>query len=292
MFQKALISTDLTDGLDRLGYTVTSLAASGFTKITFFHNVPVETDRSVPKVDEDAIAAAQEHLDKVIQEAPDDVDIKVIVSGGKASSNILQKVELTGCEVLFLGMPTRNILSEKLFGSTTMKLVEQTPVPMMIMRPQLVSTFTTEELSIRCRNLFRYLLIPYDGTGGSTEFLEVLKARIQQNPPPDEHQYWLLWVIDDNIRRELRGDNPMQDAQARLEKTAEGLRALNLKVATLVVEGDPLTEILHAADRYDIGAIATSSRGIGGLLRWSVPSLTREILRHSWHPVLYFPKQA
>jgi len=35
-----------------------------------------------------------------------------------------------------------------------------------------------------------------------------------------------------------------------------------------VVEGDPLEEILRAADRYDIGAIATSSRGIGGVLRW------------------------
>lgn len=291
MFQKALISTDLTDGLDRLGYTVASLVESGFTQITFFHNVTIEIDRSVPRVDEDAVVAAQAHLSEVIQDAPEGVDVKVIVSGGKASNNILQKVELTGCEVLFLGMPTRNILSEKLFGSTTMKLVEQTPVPMMIMRPQLVSTFTTEELSIRCRNLFRYLLIPYDGTVGSTEFLNTLKTRIQESPPPAEHQYWLIWVVDDNIRRELQGDHPIRDAQERLEKAAEGLKALNLKVETLVIEGDPLTEILQAADRYDIGAIATSSRGIGGLLRWSVPSLTREILRHSWHPVLYFPKQ-
>ncbi|MEM9120787.1 MAG: universal stress protein [Cyanobacteria bacterium P01_F01_bin.56] len=290
MFQKALISTDLEDGLDRLGSTVASLVESGFTHITFFHNVSVETDRSVPKVDESEVAAAQAQLEALIQSAPKDADVQVIVSGGKASSNILQKVELTGCEVLFLGMPTRNILSERLFGSTTMKLVERTPVPMMIMRPQLVSTFTTEELSIRCSNLFRYLLVPYDGTEGSTEFLETLKARIQQNPPPSEHQYWLLWVVDDNIRRELRGDQPLQDAQARLEKAAEGLRALNLRVETLVVEGDPLTEIMRAADRFDIGAIATSSRGIGGLLRWSVPSLTREILRNSWHPVLYFPK--
>ncbi|RZM75384.1 universal stress protein [Leptolyngbya iicbica] len=290
MFQKALISTDLEDGLYRLAYTIPSLVESGFKDITFFHNVPVETDRSVPRVDEDEVAAAQTKLKEVIQEVPDGVDVKVLVSGGRASSNILQTVEETGCEVLFLGMPTRNILSEKLFGSTTMKLVERTPVPMMILRPHLISTFTTEELSLRCRHLFHYLLIPYDGTAGSTEFLEALKARIQQNPPPADHQYWLLWVIDDNIRRELQGDRPMEDARQRLEKAAEMLRELNLKVETLVVEGDPLTEILRAADRHDIGAIATSSRGIGGLLRWSVPSLTREILRHSWHPVLYFPK--
>lgn len=291
MFQKALISTDLTDGLDRLGYTIASLVESGFTQITFFHNVSIETDRSVPRVDEEAVEAAQKYLSEIIKDAPEGVDVEVIVSGGKASNNILQKAELTDCEVLFLGMPTRNILSEKLFGSTTMKLVEQTPVPMMIMRPQLVSTFTTEELSIRCRNLFQYLLIPYDGTAGSTEFLNTLKTRIQASPPPAEHQYWLIWVVDDNIRRELQGDHPIQDAQKRLEKAAEGLRALNIKVETLVIEGDPLTEILQAADRYDIGAIATSSRGIGGLIRWSVPSLTREILRNSWHPVLYFPKQ-
>ena len=290
MFQKALISTDLEDGLFRLAYALPSLAESGFKQVTFFHNVPVETDRSVPKVDEDEVAAAQTSLKEAIQNVPEGLDVKVVVSGGRASSNILQKVETTGCEVLFLGMPTRNILAEKLFGSTTMKLVETTPVPMMILRPQLVATFTTEELTLRCRNLFQYLLIPYDGTAGSRDFLETLKQQIQQSPPPENHQYWLLWVVDDNIRRELQGDNPIEEAQQHLDQVAETLRALKLNVETLVVEGDPLTEILKAADRYDIGAIATSSRGIGGLLRWSVPSLTREILRHSWHPVLYFPK--
>lgn len=292
MFQKALISTDLEDGLYRLGCTIPSLVESGFTSITFFHNVPVETDRSVPKVDEDEVAAARNRLDGIVREVPEGTEVKVIVNGGRASSNILQQIELSGCEVVFLGMPTRNILSEKLFGSTTMRLVEQTPVPMMILRPQLVSTFTTEELSIRCRNLFQYLLIPYDGSEGSTEFLETLKARIRKSPPPDAHQYWLIWVVDDNIRRQWQGDLPVQEAQTRLEQAAETLRELNLKVETIVVEGDPLAEVLRAADRYDIGAIATSSRGIGGLLRWSVPSFTREILRHSWHPVLYFPNHS
>ncbi|MEM1309778.1 MAG: universal stress protein [Cyanobacteria bacterium P01_H01_bin.153] len=290
MFQHALISTDFEDGLYRLGKVIPSFLDNGCTDITFFHNVPVEDDRSVPKVDEAGLETSREWLENTLDDIPAGADVKVVVSCGRASSNILQQIKQSECDVVFLGMPTRNILSEKLFGSTTMRLVEQTPVPMMILRPQLVSTFTTKELSIRCRNLFRYLLIPYDGTQGSDEFLDVLKERIQSNPPPDDHQYWLLWVIDENIRQELQGDNPVEEAQSRLHQVAETLRALHLKVETLVVEGYPLQEILRAADRYDIGAIAMSSRGIGGLLRWSVPSLTREILRNSWHPVLYFPK--
>ncbi|MEM6840295.1 MAG: universal stress protein [Cyanobacteria bacterium P01_C01_bin.120] len=290
MFQKALICTDFEDGLYRLGSVIPSFIENGCTDITFFHNVPVEDDRSVPKVDEQGLADARKRLENNLNEIPEGADVKIEIGCGKASSNILQKIKQSESEVVFLGMPTRNILSEKLFGSTTMRLVEQTPAPMMILRPQLVSTFTTEELSIRCRNLFRYLLIPYDGTPGSDDFLAMLKERVQSNPPPENHQYWLVWVIDDNIRRELQGDNPMEAARSRLYQVAETLRALQLNVETLVVEGNPLQEILRAADQYDIGAIAMSSSGMGGLLRWSVPSFTREILRNSWHPVLYFPK--
>lgn len=290
MFKRALISTDFEDGLYRLACVIPSLTTGGITEITFFHNVPVQTDRSVPRVDEEGMKAARERFEEIVQCVPDETEVKVSVTCGRPSDNILKQVESSGCEVLFLGTPTRNVLSEKLFGSTTMKLVERVEVPLMILRPQLVSTYTTEELSIRCRNLFHYLLIPYDGSKGSTEFLEVLKAQIEKSPPPAAHQYWLLWVIDENIRRELRGDNPMQDARDRLHQAAETLRELDLNVETMVVEGDPLEEIMRAANHHDIGAIATSSRGIGGFLRWSVPSLTREILRQSWHPVLYFPK--
>lgn len=289
MFKRALISTDFEDGLYRLGCTIPSLVESGITDITFFHNVAVQTDRSIPKVDEGEVQAARERLESFIETVPEGIHVKVNVVGGSPSSNILKEIEFSNCDVIFLGTPTRNVLSEKLFGSTTMKLVEKTPVPMLILRPQLVSTYTTEELSIRCRNLFNNLLIPYDGTEGANDFLQTLKARIRTSPPPANHQYWLLWVVDDNIRRELQGDNPIQEAQGRLHRAADTLRELDLKVEAIVAEGDPLKEILRAADRYDIGAIATSSRGIGGLLRWSVPSLTKEILRQSWHPVLYFP---
>lgn len=290
MFKRALISTDFEDSLYRLACVIPSLTAAGITDITFLHNVPVDADRSVPRVDEEGMAAAQQRLESMLGSAPEGTSVRIEVTSGRPSDSILKAIETSKAEVLFLGTPTRNVLSEKLFGSTTMKLVERTTVPMLILRPQLVATYTTEELAIRCRNLFNYLLIPYDGSKGSHDFLEALKVQIQQSPPPAEHQYWLLWVIDDNIRRELQGDNPLQEAREQLHKAADTLRELNLNVETMVVEGDPLEEIMRAANYHDIGAIAASSRGIGGFLRWSVPSLTREILRQSWHPVLYFPK--
>ncbi|MGF1523846.1 MAG: universal stress protein [Leptolyngbyaceae cyanobacterium] len=290
MFQRALICTDFTDGLYRLGYVVPGLVEGGLSSVAFFHNVAVPTERSVPKVDQDGIEAARQRFQQIIQSVPEGANVEIIAECGRPTDNILKQIKVTSAEVVFLGTPTRNVLSEKLFGSTTMGLVERTPVPMMILRPQLASIYTTEELTIRCRNLFRHLLIPYDGTEGSTRFLESLQSRFQTSPPPANHKYFLLWVIDDSIRRELQGDNPMQDAEDRLHKAAGMLRDLNVTVETIVKEGDPLEEILMTAEQYNISAIATASRGIGGFMRWSVPSLTRDILRQSWHPVLYFPE--
>ncbi|MEL6382300.1 MAG: universal stress protein [Cyanobacteria bacterium J06626_18] len=290
MFQRALICTDFTDGLYRLGYVVPGLVEGGLSDITFFHNVAVPTERSVPKVDQEGIESARQRFQEIIRDVPEGANVNIIAECGRPTDNILKQIKVTSADVVFLGTPTRSVLSEKLFGSTTMGLVERTPVPMMILRPQLASIYTTEELTIRCRNLFRYWLIPYDGTEGSDRFIKSLRTHFRTFPPPPEHKYLLLWVIDDSIRRELRGDNPMQDAEERLQKTAGMLRELDVTVETIVKEGDPLNEILMTAEQYNISAIATASRGIGGFMRWSVPSLTRDILRQSWHPVLYFPR--
>ena len=290
MFRRALICTDFSDGLYRLGYVVSSLVEGGFDEITFFHNVAVATERSVPRVDEEGMEAARQRFQQIIEDSPHGAQIDVAVQCGLPIDNILKQVQAVNADIIFLGTPTRSALSEKLFGSTTMGLVERIPVPMMILRPPLVSTYTTEELAIRCRNLFQYLLIPYDGSQGAIRFLERLQAQIKNVPPPASHKYLLLWVVDDSIRRELRGDNPLQDAQERLNQAGDMLRELGVTVETIVREGDPLEEILMAAEEYDISAIAAASREVGGFMRWSVPSLTRELLRQSWHPVLYFPR--
>jgi nucleotide-binding universal stress UspA family protein len=264
--------------------------AGGLERITFFHNVAVQTERSIPKVDEAGMQVARERLQRIIQDIPPGATVEVNVVCGRPSDNILKQIQTTSAEVLFLGMPTRNLLSEKLFGSTTMNLVERTSIPMMILRPQLVSTYTIEELGIRCRNLFSHLLVPYDGSHGLDEFIDILKSYFQKRTSGVQQRCWLVWVIDEDIRRELQGDHPIQDAEAKLHQAADALRQLDITVETFVREGDPLTEVLAVAEEYDISAIATCFSGVSGIMRWSAPTLTHEIIRNSWHPILYFPK--
>lgn len=292
MFQRALVCTDFTDGIYRLAQFVPSLAASGFNQLVFCHHVSLEGDWEIPPTDPEEVDQARQRLSDLLREVPDEVEVAIEVMMGRPSDNILRLVNKYQSEIVFLGTPTRTLLEEKLFGSTTARLVERTPVPLMILRPQLVSTYTTKELDLRFRNLFEYLLIPYDGTAGGEYLLDQIKHIVKQNPKSTLERCRLLWVIDEGGRRELRGDAPMEQAEKQLQQVQADLAQLNLVVNTSVVEGDPLQEILKAAETHDISAIATCSRGIGGFLKWSVPSLTREILRHSWHPVLFYPPES
>ena len=289
MFQRALICTDFTDGVYRLAQFVPSLAAGGFKQVIFFHNVSIEGDREIPRADDPEVALNRQRLSNLLREVPEGVEAKIEVLVGRPSDNILRLAKSYGSDVIILGSPTRTLLEEKLFGSTSARLSETTRTPLAILRPQLISTYTTKELDLRCRHLFQYLLVPYDGAPGGDYLIEQIKQTIRQNPDSVLERIRLLCVIDTSVRRELQGDNPLQAAQKQLEVVQTELASLNLVVSIAAVEGDPLQEILKAAEEYDIGAIATSTRGIGGFLKWTAPSLTRDILRNSWHPVLFYP---
>lgn len=289
MFQRALICTDFTDGMHRLAQFVPSLAAGGIQSFTFFHNVAIDAEREIPSNDPEILAQPKQRLTDLLRDVPDTVDVKVEVQIGRVSDNILRLAKQCHADIIFLGTPTRTMLEEKLFGSTTMQLAEKTAVPLMILRPQLISTYTTAELELRATHLFRYLLLPYDGQQTGKTLVEKVRQQVQNNPHSVLERIRLLWVIDENIRREFHGDHPVEEAQAECDIIQQELASLGLVVNTTVVEGNPIQQIMLTAEQYDIGAIATCASGLGGFLKWSTPSLTRDILRRSWHPVLYFP---
>lgn len=293
MFQCALVCTDFTDGLHRLVNFVPSLAEAGLKKVIFFHNAAFIKDREIPSVDEEAAEAARQRLIVAVEKAPAGLDVQVVVKAGRPIDNILQLANEHAADIILLGMPSRSLLNEKLFGSTSMGLAQRTRIPLMTLRPQLVSTYTTEELQLRCKHLFRYFLVPYDDSQASKYLTKRLQDQFAAHPAPVLKECLLYWVVEEGGRRELRGETRLQDARNRLHDVQqEFANALGIQVHAETVLGDRIAKTLEAANEYDISAIATSSDSLGKLMEWSVPSFTGEILRKSWHPVIYFPPQS
>jgi len=293
MFESALICTDFTDGLQRLVNFVPDLAAGGLQQITFCHGVPLWEEGEIPRIDEAGIKEAQNRLTVPSQQAlPPVVDVAVEVKCGEPVGIILQAAETYQPQILLLGTAHRDLLNKKLFGSTTLSLTQRLKCPLLALRPQLISTYTREELALRCRHLFRCLLIPYDGGPAADYLVEQIKTYAQNRPPNSLEACLLLWVVEEGGRHKLTRDHELQAAQQALASVQTDLESLGLRVTSEVQVGEPLSAILAAAATHDVSAIAITSKRLNPLVEWSIPKLSNKILRQSWHPVLFFPAQS
>lgn len=290
MFKRALICTDFQDGLQRLVHFVPSLVENGLSHIIFFNNVSLTSDREIPKVDEEKMLSAQQHLAPAKVAVPNDAEVEIEIQSGRVTDNILKAARSHEVDIIFLGMPTRSLLTEKLFGSTTMGIANQTNTPLMILRPQLIATYRESELALRCSQLFSFLLVPYDGSSSAQHLIQQIKQLVSSNAESTLKSCLLCWVIDDSIRQELQGVDPVGHAEAELANVKADLETVNIEVLTEVRQGEPQDEILKSAEINDITAIAVCSSKSSVLVKWTVPSLTSALLRASWHPVIHFPR--
>ena len=292
MFENCLICTDFTDGLHRLVDFVPDLASNGLRRIVFLHSISAWQDEQIANVDEGKIAEAKKRLDPALQNVPDGVDVQIEVLSGKPIDAILQLIDQYQIDVVFTGMPIRSTFEKRIFGSNTLDLAQSTSTPLMVLRPQLISTYTCEELSLRCQHLWRYLLIPYNDGQSAHYLLERVKETIDQQNNGAVKQCLLLWVIDDGGRNQELTEYHLQEAQEKLNTVKTELESLNITVTTEVRQGNPLQEILDAALHYDITAIAIACEYRNNLLEWTAPSLAKDVLSRSWFPLLYFsPKR-
>lgn len=287
MFQSALICTDLTDGLYRLARFIPSLVESGLKKIVFLHTAPL-ADGAVPRPDTEKVEQARDRLSDALVDVPPGVEVLLDIKSGRPIDHIPDALRTHNVDLMILGTPGRSLLNEKLFGSTTINLCQRTPVPVMILRPQLISTYTNEELALRCRHLFRYFMIPFNGTEASQYVIDQIKALVTAKPSALESCV-LCWVVDEVSRNADLRQNELERAKHLLAAAKQELEAVGLQVATDVRLGNPVLEVFDLAVDYDISAIASASRNVGKLIELSIPSLTGDLLRKSWHPMIYFP---
>ncbi|PZV07873.1 MAG: hypothetical protein DCF22_21270 [Leptolyngbya sp.] len=131
-------------------------------------------------------------------------------------------------------------------------------------------------------------LLPYDGSETAKYLIEQVKQHVSQ-PNRTLEACYVCWVLDDVDRRGIPREPKIQAAEAALATVKAELISLNLRVETEVLLGAAVPEILKASLEPDISAIAVCHGAKNQFLKMSVPSFTVELLRQSWHPVIYLP---
>jgi len=293
MFKRLLVATDGEDCLERLGSCLRELHATGIEQFTFVHAATWPDDGlGIPHSTHPQITDMETRLHQAIHDAPDGMTVLVRVLFGKPADAILRVAAETQSDVVLLAMSRQGFLSEKVFGSTTISLLPRLGIPALIMRPALLEALTLAELRTRCAHLFQYLLLPYDFEPNAVTVLEKITHSIETDPRSSCRHLTLIYVLDTtSLLSQIAANEQINHAQKRLAEVAATYqhRLPQVTVTACVRQGSPFTEVLREAAATDVTAIALGSRKPGGFVEWSIPSLSGEILRKSWHSILFMP---
>jgi nucleotide-binding universal stress UspA family protein len=293
MFDRALICTDLSDGLHRLVHCVPNLAISGLKQVIFLHSVPAWEQKTLASVDEAKINAAKEQLAPALANIPDGMEVSVEISNRRPVDAVQQILEIHPVDVILMGSPLRSSIQEQLFGSTSLSVAKITSLPILLFRPQLLSTYTRDELALRCQHLWKHLLIPYDGSHNAQYLVEQIKKYAKNRASGSFEECLLVSAIEDTTRDRTVIECRLKDARTDLEKVKAELESLGLQVLIQVRQGTPLPEILAAASEDDISAIAIATDHRNNLLEWlAARRVSEDILRQLWFPLLFFSPKA
>lgn len=288
MFKHLLIPTDLTDGLPRLTGYLDAIAVTGITKVIFLHSCTIVDDGDKPRIREDKLSRARQILKLEEAGIPRGMTAEVILDNRRPADAILDTIDKHQIDLVLVSRPIRSFLDEKVFGSTTISVMQRIKIPVMVLRPQLLWVMTRDELCLRFQNFFSNLLIPYDHGNSAQHVIAEIKKNIVTQPKGLQ-SCTLCWVVSDAGQQDLAATQKFNEAERVLAEVKEDLQKLGLGVETVIVSGTPVLEVQKAAHERDIHGVVVSSASVGNIWEFSIPSFAGEILRRSVYPVIYFP---
>ena len=213
--------------------------------------------------------------------APRGLPIETDIAVGDPKTEIVRMSEEAA--LLVLGARGLGPIKRFLLGSVSLSVARHAPCPVLVVKGR----------PGRPRNV----LVAMDGSEDSVEavrFVESLGL-------PRQTKLRLLSVVEPirypasapqalrarlvRIIRELEAER-RGELEKVLERTARQLDEKITRVSRSTPTGDPASEILATAARYDTDLIVVGARGLGGMARLLLGSVSEKVLRHAWCPVL------
>lgn len=128
------------------------------------------------------------------------------------------------------------------------------------------------------------ILVPVDGSEPNLKAIEEARAMALNS----ESTIVLIHVVDVDYLLDHSILNELKEQKAKILNDAyEKFEGLN--VEKYLVLGDPAEEIMKKADEDNIDLIIMAKRGLTGLKRYLIGSVTSKVVTHSEVPVLILP---
>ena len=287
MFTKLLVSLDGTPEAAVAVPPARALAKATGAEIVLGRVVPDESDR-----DNDAVQESQDYLNRVAEEIrADGLQVHTATLTGNVPRAILREGHEQAADLIVMATHGRSGLGRAIMGSVTERVVAESTVPVMLLRPggHPVTQVKT-------------LLVPVDGTPGGSVALGVglglaraVGARIVLlrvvEPIPAYLYDGVYWsggaYLDPTWDEEARAA-----AQSFVDGMVQRLQTAGVQAEGRAILGNVTATIVDTADAVEADLIVMSTHALTGPARAILGSVADAVVRTARRPVLLIRRDA
>ena len=281
---KVLLATDGSKEADLAGRSAAELADETGSEVHVVHVLALPIDTQDPSSFQPEV---RRQLEKHTRERLEEVVGAIKAQGGEVAGShlrvgrpdaeIIDQAEQIGAGLIVMGGRGRGGIRRALMGSVSDSVVRHAHCPVMVVRGG-ASEFPNKILlaadgSEEARLAATTAADVAERTGSELHVLHVGEVR------PVYHPAWHGYVA--------RYEELQEEAQRLLEEQVEQVKAAGAKVAeTHLGMGRPDEEIVVLGQEIGAGLIVMGNRGLGGIRRALMGSVSDSVVRHAHCPVL------
>ena len=276
MFQRILVPIDGTPQA-----SAALPAARTLAKATGASVVLVRVSRSASDAAaEKATAAVRDEL------AGSDLQVDILMRSGDAAEEIVAATQAASADLIVMATHGRTGLRRAFAGSVTERVLANSPVPVVVLKP-----------GGKRMSALRSLLIPVDATAGGALALgaasglaRTASARVTVLEVVPPMPMWLYGSVDAYAPAGFIDpaweDDSAHRSAAYVKALSERLRAAGLQAEGRSARGQVAPTIESVADELDADLIVMSTHALTGPARAVLGSVADEVVRNSRRPVL------
>lgn len=279
MFERILVPTDGSDHAEAALEYAMDIAERFDSTVVPCHVVDSRFLENAPHYDT-VLADGERLLDSVeAQLAEAAIPAEGSLATGVPHTAILDHVDDRDVDLIVMGSHGRTGAERFLLGSVTEKVLRQSDVPVLTVKPRDDGT-----VSFPCTDV----LVPTDGSDGATAALDPAIALADAY----EANLHTLSVVDvmalgPDVRTDVIMEGLEEAAHAAVETVAERATARGLSDVTRTVEvGYPYTEIQAYVEEHEVDLVVMGTHGRSGISRYLLGSVTEKLVRTCPVPVM------
>ena len=230
----------------------------------------------VPELQQKAVNRARNYLEnRACRFTP--LIVSTLTRLGSPREEIPALAKRCECSLLVMASHGRDGAEHLLLGSVAEGILRQAPCPVLLVRPQAPPVAS-----------FRHILVPVDGSEASLAVLSELSDFLAAGGKVTLLQSSGVSLYPHFAHKDQAVESYLKEAEARLRK----IQLPGVPLEVVVLDGNPVDDILSWSRDNECDLIAMSSHGRSGFRRLWLGSVSEKVARHAICNVLIFPHAA